>query len=48
MREVLLPYFAAAVGVRHCGEMCGAIQTYRDVTEFGKHLEVAAGPQPKI
>jgi hypothetical protein len=36
------------VGVRHCGEMCGAIQTYRDVTEFGKHLEVAAGTAAKI
>jgi hypothetical protein len=24
--------------------MRGAFQPYRDVTEFGKHLEVAAGP----
>ena len=48
LKEVLLPYFAAAVGVRNCGEMCGAIQTYRDVTEFGKHLEVAAGTAAKI
>src|SRR5215471_4415792 len=28
--------------------MRGAIQPYRDVTEFGKHLEVAAGAAPKI
>ena len=28
--------------------MRGAFQTYRDVTEFGKHLEVAPGSAAKI
>jgi hypothetical protein len=36
------------MGARHHGEMRGAIQPYRDVTEFGEHLEVAAGPAAKI
>jgi hypothetical protein len=36
------------MGARHDGEMCGAFQTYRGMTEFGKHLEVAAGPAAKI
>ena len=48
LEEILLPYFAAAMGARHHGELRGAIQTYRDVTEFGKHLEVATGPAAKI
>jgi hypothetical protein len=48
LEEVLPPYFAAAMGVRHYCEMRGAFQTHRDVTEFGKHLEVAAGPAAKI
>jgi hypothetical protein len=48
LKEVLLLYFAAAMGVRHYCEMRGAFQTHRNVTEFGKHLEVAAGPAAKI
>jgi len=48
LEEILLPYFAVAMGARHHGEMRGAFQTYCDVTEFGKHLEVAAGPAAKI
>jgi len=48
LEKILLPYFAAAMGARHDGEMCGAFQTYRGMTEFGKHLEVAAGPAAKI
>ena len=48
LQEILLPYFAAAVGARHLDEMFGAFQTYCDVTEFGKHLEVAAGPAAEI
>jgi hypothetical protein len=35
-------------GARHRGEARDAFQTYRDVTEFGKHLEVAPGPATKI
>src|SRR5271155_838500 len=46
--EILLPDFATAMGARHHGEMRGAFQTHRNVTEFGKHLEVAAGPAAKI
>src|SRR5262245_59666028 len=48
LEEVLLPYVAAAVGTRHYGQALGAFHTDRDVTEFGKHLEVAAGPAAKI
>ena len=48
LEEILLPYFATAVGARHRGEVRDAFQTYRDVTEFGKHLEVAPGPAAKI
>src|SRR5207237_3636626 len=47
LEEILLPYVAAAVGARHCGEVRSAFQADRNVTEFGKHLEVAPGPQPK-
>ena len=35
LKKILLPYFAAAMGARHHREMHGAIQPYRDVTEFG-------------
>src|ERR1700750_2701448 len=48
LEEILLPYFAPAMGARHCGEVRGAFQTYRDVTRFGKHLEVAPRPATKI
>ena len=48
LEEILLPYFAAAVGARHYGEARGAFQTYRDVTELGERLEVASGPAAKI
>ena len=48
LEEILLPYFAARMGVRHCGEMRCPFQPYRNVTEFGKHLEVAARPAAKI
>jgi hypothetical protein len=46
--KILLPYFAAAMGARNHGEMRGAFQTYRNVTEFGKRLEVTAGPAAEI
>jgi hypothetical protein len=36
------------MSARHCGEIRGAFQTYRDVTEVGKHLEVASGPAAEI
>jgi len=49
MRTMRADYEAAA---RHAtaydGEMRGAFQTYRGMTEFGKHLEVAAGSAAKI
>src|ERR1700737_3161323 len=48
LEEILLPYFAATAVARHRGEVRDAFQTYRDVTEFGKHLEVAPGPAAKI
>src|SRR5215467_14844753 len=48
LKKILLPYFAATMGARHHAEMRRAIQPYRDVTEFGKYLEVAAGPTAKI
>jgi hypothetical protein len=34
LEEILLPHLAAAMGARHHGEMRGAFQTYRNVTEF--------------
>src|SRR5262245_63129943 len=48
LEEIVLPHFAAAVGTRHYGELHGAFQTNRDVTEFGKRLEVASRPAAKI
>src|SRR5688572_30833723 len=48
LEEILLPYFAAAVSARHCGQARGAFQTYRDVTEFGERPEVASRPAAKI
>jgi hypothetical protein len=48
LEEILLPYFAPAVGTRHYGEVHGAFQTNRDVAEFGKRLKVASGPAAKI
>jgi len=48
LEKILLPNFAAAVGTRHVGEMCGAFQTNRDVTEFGNHFEVSPGPAAKV
>jgi hypothetical protein len=48
LQKILLPYFAAAMGARHLDEMSGTFQTCCDVTEFGKHLEVAAGPTAEI
>src|ERR1700719_2068938 len=48
LEEILLPYFAAAVGARHRGEVRGALQTNRDMTAFGKRLEVAPGPAAEI
>ena len=48
LEEILLPYFAAAVGTRHYGEVHGAFQTNGDVTEFGERLEVASRPAAKI
>ena len=46
--EILVPYFTAAMDARLLDEMLGTFQTYCDVTEFSKHLEVAAGPAPEI
>src|SRR4051794_21698938 len=48
LEEILLPYIAATVGARHGGKVRGTFQTYRNVTEFGKHLEVAPGSATKI
>src|SRR5712671_2772286 len=48
LEEILLPYFAAAVGARHRGAVRGALQTNRDMTAFGKRLEVASGPAAEI
>src|SRR6266849_5385004 len=48
LEEILLPHFTAAVGARHNGQARGAFQTYREVTEFGKHLEVASRPAAEI
>src|SRR3989440_3632421 len=48
LEEILLPYFAAAMRAGHGGEARGAFQTYRDVAEFGKGLEVTPGPAAKI
>ena len=48
LEEILLPYFAAAVGARHYGQPRGTFQANGDVTEFGKHLEIASGPAAKI
>jgi hypothetical protein len=36
------------MGARHHGEMRGTLQTYRNVTEFGKRFEVTAGPAAEI
>jgi hypothetical protein len=36
LEKILLPYFTAAVGTRHCNELRGTFQTYRGVTKFGK------------
>ena len=46
--KILLPNFAAAVGTRHVGEMRGAFQTDRDLTEFGNRFKVSPGPAAKI
>ena len=48
LEKILLPNFAAAVGASHVGEMCSPFQTDRDVTKFGNHFEVSAGPAAKI
>src|SRR6266852_1455356 len=48
LEEILLPYFAAAVGARHRGGVWGALQTNRDMTAFGKRLEVASRPAAEI
>src|SRR5258708_27623640 len=48
LEKILLPYFAAAVGARHRGAVRGALQTNRDMTAFGKRLEVASGPAAEI
>jgi len=47
LEKILLPNFAAAVGTRHVGEMCGAFQTDRDVTGSATTLRSRPGPQPK-
>jgi hypothetical protein len=48
LEEILLPYFGAAVGARHDGQVRGAFQTYRDVTELGERFEVASRPAAEI
>src|SRR5207248_1571719 len=48
LEKILLPYFASAMGARHCSELRGAFQTYCAVTEFGKHFQVAPSPAAKI
>src|SRR5271167_254287 len=48
LEEILLPHLAASVGARHDGQALGAFQTYREVTKFGKYLEVASRPATKI
>src|SRR6266446_9416149 len=48
LEEILLPYFAAAMGARHRGGVRGALQPNRDMTAFGKRLEVASGPAAEI
>jgi hypothetical protein len=48
LEEILVPYFAAAMGARHGHEVRGAFQTYRDMAKFAEHLEVATGPAAKI
>jgi hypothetical protein len=41
LEKILLPNLAAAVRARHRGEVRGAFQSNRDMTAFGKRLEVA-------
>jgi len=48
VEEILLPYFGAAVGPRHGGQVRGAFQAYGDVTELGERLEVASRPAAEI
>ena len=36
------------MGLRHFNEVCGAFQTYCDMTELRKHLEVAPRPTAEI
>jgi len=48
LEKILLPHVAAAVGTRHVDEARGAIQSYRDVTESSKHLEVASWSAAEI
>src|SRR6185436_14058933 len=48
LEEILLPYFGAAVGARHCGQARGAFQAYRDVTKLGERLEVSSRPAAEI
>src|SRR5450631_647411 len=48
LEEILLPYFAAAMGACHRCKMHGAFQTDSDVTLFRKHLEVAPWSAAKV
>jgi hypothetical protein len=48
LEEILLPYFAAAMGACHCCKMHGSFQTDRHVTFFGEHFEVAPWSAAKI
>src|SRR3954469_16625661 len=48
LQEILLPYFGAAVGARHCGQARGAFEAYRDVAERRERLEVASRPAAEI
>src|SRR5450631_3342666 len=48
LEEILLPYFAAAMGACHRCKMHGAFQTDGDVTLFRKHLEIAPWSAAKV
>src|SRR3954467_2174545 len=47
-QEILLPYFGAALGARHCRQPRGAFQAYRDVAERRQRLEIASRPAAEI
>jgi hypothetical protein len=48
LNKILLPHHAAAAAKRHFHETRGTFQTYCDMPEFGKRLEVTSRPAAKI